>query len=118
MSGAISLALGTHGPNFGVGGGPGCEGEALLAGLALLEGMGLPGVWLVLSRVEPEGPADPDTGQPAAGSCCLALALALVPSNSPLAVTGLDLTPGSPTSFAQLAERVARWKRAPRLTRR
>jgi hypothetical protein len=67
--------------------------------------MGVPGVWLVLTRVEPEGPADAETGQPAAGSSCQALALALVRADSP-------------TSFARLAEWVARWKRAPRLTRR
>jgi hypothetical protein len=77
-SGTISQALKIHGPNFGVGGGPGCEGEALLAAVALLCGLRLPGVWLVFTRVDPELPED-RSGKPVAGTFCQGLALALRP---------------------------------------
>jgi hypothetical protein len=78
ISGTVSQALKVHGPNFGVGGGPGSELEALLAALALLERQRLPGVWVVLTRLDPEAPPDPN-GRPAPGTACVALALALVP---------------------------------------
>jgi hypothetical protein len=78
VSGTVSQALKVHGPNFGVGGGPGSEAEALLGAAALLERRRLPGVWVVLTRLDPEQPLDPE-GRPAAGTTCLALALALVP---------------------------------------
>jgi hypothetical protein len=81
LSGTISQALKIHGPNFGVGGGPGCETEVLLAALALLQGRCLPGVWVVLSRPDPELPPGAD-GTHAPGTHFLALALALVPAGA------------------------------------
>ena len=56
FSGTISQAFGMHGPNFGAGGGPGCEAEGLLAAASTLAGGDLPGLWLVMTRVEPELP--------------------------------------------------------------
>lgn len=82
VPGTISQALGLHGPNFGVGGGPGCEAEAILAGLTLLHEMHLPGVWVILSRMEPEGYCDPESGQAAPGTVAHAIALALRPCTS------------------------------------
>jgi hypothetical protein len=79
ISGTVSQALKVHGPNFGVGGGPGCEAEALLVATALLERRRLPGVWVVLTRLDPELPPD-DSGRPTPGTFCQALALALVPA--------------------------------------
>jgi hypothetical protein len=77
VSGSISLALKSHGPNFGAGGGPGAAGDVLLAGVALLAEGGLPGVWVVATGWQPE--AVPDrTGEVAPPSDCVALALALV----------------------------------------
>jgi hypothetical protein len=54
QSGTVSLALGSHGPNFGVGGGPGGFAEALIVGAALLADRNLPGVWLLATGWEPE----------------------------------------------------------------
>jgi hypothetical protein len=80
VSGSISLALKSHGPNFGGGGGPGAAGDVLLAGVALLAEGGIPGVWIVTTGWQPE--AVPDrTGQVSPPSDCVALALALT-SNS------------------------------------
>lgn len=78
ISGTISQALQIHGPNFGVGGGPGGATEAVLAAAAMLAGQRLPGVWLVLTGLDPESAPD-DSGQPARGTECVGLALALTP---------------------------------------
>jgi hypothetical protein len=78
MSGTVSQALKIHGPNFGVGGGPGAAAEALLAAAAMLEGQKLPGVWVVLSCLDPEQAPD-ETGRLAPGIRCVGLALALTP---------------------------------------
>jgi hypothetical protein len=71
-SGTISLALGLHGPNLGVGGGMHAAAEGFLAALTWLSCGLVPGVWLVLSGWTPELVP----GQPAWE--CQALALALV----------------------------------------
>jgi hypothetical protein len=81
ISGSISQALKIHGPNFGVGGGPGAPAEALLAAASMLEGQKLPGVWVVLSCLDPEQAPD-EAGRPAAGTQCVGLALALTPIRS------------------------------------
>jgi hypothetical protein len=78
LSGTVSHALKIHGPNYGVGGGPGAVSEALLNAAALLHGQRLPGVWLVLTQMDPELPPIP-SGQPVPGTSGVALALALVP---------------------------------------
>jgi hypothetical protein len=82
ISGTVSQALKVQGPNFGVGGGPGGELEALITAVVLLHDMNLPGVWLVLSRLDPEGPCDPATGRAAPGTLARGLALALVPAGA------------------------------------
>ncbi len=79
LSGTISQALQIHGPNYGVGGGPGSELEGLIAAVVMLHDMQLPGVWLVLSRLEPEGDCDQATGRPAPDTMLRGLALALLP---------------------------------------
>jgi hypothetical protein len=76
-SGTISLALGMHGPNLGVGGGLYCALEGFLAALTWVSTGIAPGVWLVLSGWSPELVPDRDGGAPAAGQC-QALAIALV----------------------------------------
>ncbi len=70
-SGTISLALGSHGPNLGVGGGRNAEFEGFLTALTWLSTGSVPGVWLVLSGWEPEFVPGQAAGE------CLALALAL-----------------------------------------
>jgi hypothetical protein len=79
LSGTVSQALKVHGPNFGVGGGPGGTAEVLLAATSMLHCRRLPGVWAVLTSLYPEVPPDPE-GRPPAGSLCVGLALALVPA--------------------------------------
>jgi 3-oxoacyl-(acyl-carrier-protein) synthase len=69
VSGTISLALKTHGPNLGAGGGPGAESEAFAVAAALLSAGDLPGLCLVLTGHEP--------GR--APAALTAVALALVP---------------------------------------
>lgn len=81
IAGAISQALHIHGPNFGAGGGPDGEIEALLAGMAMLSAYSLPGVWVVLIGWEPElvPNATDDESSP---FICRAIALALKPSGT------------------------------------
>jgi hypothetical protein len=76
-SGTISLALGSHGPNLGVGGGLHAAADGFLTALTWLASGVVPGVWLVLSGWFPELVPDPGGNAPRAGEC-LALALALV----------------------------------------
>jgi hypothetical protein len=76
LSGTVSQALKIHGPNFGVGGGPGGAAEGVLAAAALLVRKQLPGVWLVLTCLDPDHPPD-DSGRPPVGTHCVGLALAL-----------------------------------------
>jgi hypothetical protein len=76
-AGTISLALGLHGPNVGVGGGLHAAAEGFLAALTWLSTGEVPGVWLVLSGWSPELIPDPqDNGH--AASECQALAIAIV----------------------------------------
>jgi hypothetical protein len=81
-SGTVSQALGIHGPNFGVGGGPLAAAEVMLAAAALMAGGRLPGLWLVLTGWDPEPilehPAlDAVAGPRPAQTCYGAVALAL-----------------------------------------
>jgi hypothetical protein len=94
ISGTVSLALKIQGPNFGVGGGPGAAAEALLAAAAVLECRRAPGVWVVLTGMDPEEPPQ-DTGQPAPGACFAALALALTPSRPGSAAIRLRIVGGA-----------------------
>jgi hypothetical protein len=77
VSGTVSQALKIHGPNFGVGGGPGAAAEGILTGAAMLQDGRLPGVWVILTALEPEQAPD-ECGRPAAGTMCAGLALGLV----------------------------------------
>ncbi len=78
-SGTISLVLGCHGPNVGVGGAIDGEGQALLTAASMLNEFTLPGVWLVLAGWSPELNVDA-VGQPTHEARCHALALALKPT--------------------------------------
>lgn len=124
LSGTISQALRAHGPNFGVGGGPGNEAEALLAACALLAGSAreapLEGIWLVFARVEPELPPM-ENGTPATTSFVDALALALVPPDDPepgLRLRLITETPalGPPCTFDKLRDLLASCARGAHLS--
>jgi hypothetical protein len=97
-SGTISLALGAHGPNLGVGGGARSQVEGILAALTWLASGVVSGVWLVLSGWSPEPIPERNTNTPAAGECH-ALALALTPGGTDTGrpsirvVTGVETAP-------------------------
>ena len=81
-SGTISLTLGVHGPNLGVGGGLHATVEGFLTALTWLATGIVPGVWLVITGWAPElVPGDGETA-PASGNC-QALALAIVSPTAP-----------------------------------
>jgi hypothetical protein len=97
-SGTISLALGLHGPNLGVGGGARATAEGVLVALTWLAAGVVPGVWLVLSGWSPEWIPGQNIDSPATGEC-QALALALTPGGTETGrpairlVTGEESTP-------------------------
>ncbi len=78
VSSAVSVALGMHGPNFGIGGGPESTAEGLLAALTFLRTARVPGMWLVLTEWDREPIPDGQGGSVTPAVCC-ASALALVP---------------------------------------
>jgi hypothetical protein len=80
-AGTLSLALGVHGPNLGVGGGLWSEFEGILTALTWLKAGIVPGLWLVLSGWSPELVPDGE-GEPIGDCECQALALVLVPPSS------------------------------------
>ena len=97
VSGAVSVALGIHGPNFGIGGGPDAVPEGIMAALSVLAEKRVPGVWLILSDFDPEPIPDAD-GHATNAVVVHAVALALQPAGSGLSVTairGADATPGA-----------------------
>lgn len=95
ISGTISQALKIHGPNFGVGGGAEGTVQVLLAALALLEGKHLPGVWVVLTCLDPEVPPD-ESGRLPAGTQAMGLALALTPIRTSASRLRLQIIRGTP----------------------
>jgi hypothetical protein len=80
VSGTISQALGLHGPNFGIGGGPNAAGEAFLSAATLLSENRLPGLWVVLTGHEPECLPNVPDRQTSQAAVCLAAVLALKPA--------------------------------------
>jgi hypothetical protein len=76
VAGSLSLALQSHGFNYGIGGGHGHLAEVLLAGLAAREDNGVAGVWVVASQFSPE-PVPDASEQSSRVSVGHAVALAL-----------------------------------------
>ncbi len=111
-SGTISLALGSHGPNLGVGGGVHAAAEGTLAALTWLSAGMVPGVWLVLTGWSPELVPGPDANRPQTGECrALAMALVAPGTDSPrpsirVAVAADGHTVDAPLDLAWLAERL------------
>jgi Beta-ketoacyl synthase, N-terminal domain len=54
LSGTISQALGIHGPNLGVGGGPSSASEVALVAASFVAKEEVPGLWVVLTAWDPE----------------------------------------------------------------
>ncbi|MEX2173139.1 MAG: hypothetical protein WD872_02170 [Pirellulaceae bacterium] len=92
VSGAVSIALGIHGPNVGLGGGPWAMADGLTAALTLFDTARIPGIWLLLTQFDPE-PTPDEQGRPLAGTTCHAVALALMPGAA--GNSRLSLYPGS-----------------------
>lgn len=79
LAGAVSVALGMHGPHLGIGGGVGAIGEGLLATTTLLMSGGDPdcrAAWLVATEWDEEPTLD-DTATPTDDSLCRAIAVLL-----------------------------------------
>ena len=98
LSGTISHALKIHGANYGVGGGPSSPAETLLAAAAMLGTERVPGVWVVLTTLDPD--AAPDrAGNLPPGTHLLGIALALtLPAAEPIGPR-LCLRAGEPTAL-------------------
>lgn len=82
-AGAVSVGLGMHGPNIGVGGGPDALAEGLFTAIAWLRPMAAgrmrcDGVWLIVSGWDEEPVLDA-AGKPVTDPICRAVALSLVP---------------------------------------
>ena len=90
LSGTLSIALGMHGPNYGVSGQADHLGETLLAGLGLIEREDVDGLWVVACDFDPEPTLDAD-GEPASDVVGHAAALAI---NREASTIELTLGPG------------------------
>lgn len=89
-SGTISQLFKFRGPNIGVCGGPGCATEVLAAAAALLDRKRVPGLWVILTAIDPDLPPVDRAGAHAPGTHCAALALALTPPR-PATTSGIRL---------------------------
>ena len=88
VAGAVSVALGMHGPHLGVSGGVDALAEGLLAAITLAADAGAPRVWLVVSEWDDEPVLDA-TGAATDDPVCRALALAIEPGSA--AALGLEV---------------------------
>jgi hypothetical protein len=76
VASAVSVGLGIHGPNIGVGGGPEAISEAFVTALSLLDEPEVEGCWLVLTAWDDEPTLAADGAAPA-DAVCRGVALAL-----------------------------------------
>lgn len=81
MAGTMCLILGSHGPNFGVGGSTPMIDELLLNALSLLATGNCAGVWALMTAWDPE-PVPDDNDRCATPAIGVGVALALVPGAS------------------------------------
>ncbi len=124
VAAAVSVGLGMHGPNVGVGGGPEALGEGILAALSLLDEPDVDGCWLVLTAWDTE-PALDDAGDAPSEALCRGVALALDRSATAtlslslrrapaLAVVGADGPPDDGSrllaEFASALGAAGRWR--------
>ena len=101
-AGAVSVALGMHGPNIGASGGQHAVSEGLFTSLSMLAasavtGESLPGIWLVVSSwtqepsLDAAGKTDCSPPQDArSGPICRALAVALTDDANAVADKGIS----------------------------
>jgi hypothetical protein len=90
IAGAVSVALGMHGPNVGIGGGSDALAEGLFTAISFLQsgdGADVDGAWLVVSDWAEEPTLD-TTGAALGDPTCRGLALFLEPAAAaPLGLT-------------------------------
>lgn len=82
VAGAVSVALGTHGPHLGVGGGPDALSEGFLVVISLLASRGDPqceAAWLIATEWDVEPRLD-SSGVPTDDPSCRAIAMLLEPT--------------------------------------
>lgn len=94
IAGAASIALGVHGPNVGLGGGPGAIHDGLTAALTMFDAAACPGIWLLFAQWEPE-PIPDGHGKAANEPVCHAVALALMPGAAGQSVLRLKVSAGN-----------------------
>ena len=94
IAGAASIALGIHGPNVGLGGGPGAIHDGLTAALTMFDAAACPGIWLLLAQWEPE-PIPDGQGRATNEPTCHAVALALMPGAAGQSVLRLNVSGGN-----------------------
>lgn len=80
VAGTTSLILGSHGPSFGVGGGPNAIGELMLNATGILRDGGCPGVWVVMTAWNPEPVPVEDSAMTFTPTVGIGVALALTPN--------------------------------------
>lgn len=110
LAGAVSVALGMHGPHLGIGGGPDALAEGLFAAMTLFRGgaaAGCDAIWLVASEWDAEPELDA-AGSPLGDPLCRGVALLLAPRSAGHADRlSLTLVPraeaGEPVSAQSLA---------------
>jgi hypothetical protein len=106
VAGAVSVALGMHGPHLGVSGGADALAEGLLAAITLAADAGVPRVWLVVSEWDDE-PALDATGAATDDPVCRALALAIEPGSAAALGLEVHLPQASATAVAPAASLTA-----------
>ena len=110
VAGAVSVALGMHGPHLGVSGGPDALAEGLLAAITLTRTTGCPRTWLVVTEWDDEPVLDA-TGGPTGDPLCRGLAIAIEPGQA--AALSLDVhAPPLPHAVPAPAGRLAAFARA------
>lgn len=117
VAGAVSVALGMHGPHLGVGGGTDALAEGLVAAVALMgaqRGGGPSAVWLVATEWDEEPALDP-AADPVNDPVCRGLALLLDargPDDVVLDVRGPAARTHRPRHAPRRAARLAEFARA------
>ncbi len=89
-SGALSILLGTRGPNAGMGGGPNSFTEGLLGALTMFDFGATPGVWFVATDWSPE-PLPDEKGSCTTPAVCHAFCMLLRPASAATTLGHLTL---------------------------
>src|SRR5262245_4950089 len=119
VSGTISLTLQMQGPNFGIGGGAGAFNEAFLVAAGMMSDQSLPGLFVVLTAMDPEYiPADGQGGDAARPFTCFAAAFALESGAASSGELQLKIAAGTNDAsrpLLSMPEFVSAWEKGPAL---